>query len=104
MSSSDDKIDGRGQTHSDLGGKPGEGIKNVLTAGVPHPNGVASVGVESRASVPAVRGMCRPRSAVAGFLVCKDAGARRSKGGTVVVEETVKLGTGRELQIQTGTA
>ena len=69
MSASDDKIDGRGQRHSDLGGEPGEGIKNALTAGVPHPNGVASVGVESRAGVPAVRGMCRPRSAVAGFLV-----------------------------------
>jgi hypothetical protein len=31
MSASDDKIDGQGQRHSDLGGKPGEGIENALT-------------------------------------------------------------------------
>jgi hypothetical protein len=58
MSASDDKINGRGQRHIDLGGKPGEGIKNALRAGVPHPNGVALVRVKSWAGVPAVRGMC----------------------------------------------
>ena len=76
----EDKLGGGCDRHADFGGEPGNGVGYTLGASVPHPNGVAPIGFQGGADVPAIEGMWRPGLSVLRLLVDKDANARGASG------------------------
>ena len=66
---SEDKVGGRRNGHGDFAGKPTDSVGDALGPSVPHPNSVAAVGLKSRANIPPIKSMGRPRAALVGFVV-----------------------------------
>ena len=83
-----------GDWHGDMRWKPGECVRNTLGSGFPNPDAIASVMMHRGADVPAVDGMRSPCGSLVGLLVDEDFGARRCKGGAVLIEGAVYLGVG----------
>jgi hypothetical protein len=88
--------DGR---HGDMGGKPRQGVNDAFSQGFGDPDSVAAVVASGRAKVPAVNSMRSPSAAHSRLFVDEDAGAWRSQGSAIEVEEAVDLSPGGNLRI-----
>jgi hypothetical protein len=104
MEASKDEV-GRGcKRHCDFGGEPGDSVGDALGTGLPDPDGVAAIGVEGWAEVPAVEGMRGPGGAIAGLVMDEDSNARWGNRRAIKVKGAVHLGPCRELGIKAGAA
>lgn len=83
---------------------PRDGVGDAFRTRVDDPDLEAAVRVHSRADVPGVDGMRRPRCALRTALVGQAASAERRDGRSIVVVDAVDLGVSGESGIDSRSA
>lgn len=78
-----------------MGGEPIDGVNGSFGASLWDEDLVAAVVVHGWSDVPVRGAMLGPGLTSCEFLVSNDFGAKRPKGGSIVVERPVELGLGR---------
>jgi hypothetical protein len=94
----------RDSWHGDMGRKPRQGINDTFSRGLGDPDSVAAVVASGRAKVPTVNSMWSPSAAHGRLFMNENAGAWRSQGSAVEVEEAVDLRPSGKLRIDARTA
>jgi hypothetical protein len=80
LKATEDDVSRRTVRELDFAGEPGERVDDTKRSCFPDPNGVAPVGFECRAGIPAIKAMNGPCFACGGFFVRNDAATGEPMG------------------------